>query len=286
MIWLTGNRGMLGSEVEEALIGASVPYMVSGSDVDITDYNRLNDFAGGNRIGWIINCSAYTAVDRAEDEKEKAFAINADGAGNIARVAAEKGAVLIHFSTDYVFNGEKDGPYTEEDRPNPAGVYGMSKFAGEERIRQTNPKHFILRTAWLYGKNGFNFVDTMLRLFSERDEVRIVADQWGSPTYAKDLAAAIITIVKGNSSKYGIYNFTNQGRTNWHEFSIEIYARARHTGIINRDVRIVPVTTREYPTRALRPKNSYLSKDKIQRELGIVCRPWKEALTEYLAIVK
>lgn len=286
MIWLIGNKGMLGTEVGEAMRGASIQYLASDIEVDITDYDRLHDFSIGRKINWIINCSAYTAVDRAEEEKEKAFAINAEGAGNIARIAAETGAVMIHISTDYVFDGEKEGPYSENDRPNPTGVYGLSKLSGEEKVRQACPRHFILRTAWLYGKNGANFVHTMLRLFNERDEVRVVADQWGSPTCAKDLAAAILSIVNGNSSKYGIFNFTNEGRTNWHEFSMEIYARARQSGITGREVRIVPITTPEYPTKARRPMNSYLSKEKIQRELGIACRPWRDALAEFVVSVK
>jgi dTDP-4-dehydrorhamnose reductase len=280
MIWLIGNRGMLGSDVEILLKRHSCAHLVSDIEIDITDYSALHNFAGRQNIGWIINCSAYTSVDAAETEAEKAFTINADGVKNIAMAAADVGASLVHISTDYVFDGNKSGPYTEEDSPNPIGVYGQSKLAGEWNITSVMNQYFILRTAWLYGPQGNNFVRTMLRLFREREEVRVVADQWGSPTFTKDLAAAIITIVTRSSSHYGIYNFTNEGRISWYDFSLEIYSLARRYGIIGHEVHIVPISTPEYPTRAKRPMNSYLSKEKIRRDLDIECRPWREALDE------
>lgn len=280
MIWLIGNRGMLGSDVEILLKRRSIMYAATDTDFDITDCGALRDFAGGRGFTLIINCSAYTAVDRAEDEPDRAFAINADGVLNIARVARENSAVLIHVSTDYVFDGEKSGAYLEDDPTGPIGVYGRSKLEGERNIASVMNEYFILRTAWLYGARGNNFVRTMLRLFGERDEVRVVADQWGSPTFTGDLAGAIMSIIEGSRKRYGIYHFTNAGRINWYEFACGIYAAGRRLGIIRRDVRIVPITTAEYPTRAKRPKNSYLSKDKIIRELGIACRDWEEALEE------
>ena len=282
MIWLIGNRGMLGSDVEDLLKTRSVPYVSSDIDIDITDYKTLRDFAASKGIGWIINCSAYTAVDAAEDERDKAFSINADGAHNIARVAEDSGATLIHVSTDYVFDGEKTGPYLEDDKTNPLGAYGQSKLAGERKIISAMDRYFIIRTAWLYGAKGNNFVRTMLRLFGERDEVRVVADQWGSPTYTKDLAEALISAATHNSTRFGIYHFTNEGRTNWHEFAMEIYSLARRSDRINREVRIIPITTSEYPPKTRRPKNSYLSKEKIRRELGVECRNWRKALEEFI----
>lgn len=280
MIWLIGNRGMLGSDVEMLLKRRSIEYAATDTDVDITDFAALGDFAAGRGFTRIINCSAYTAVDRAEDEREQAFAINAAGVMNIARVAADTGAVLVHVSTDYVFDGEKSGAYSEDDATGPAGEYGRSKLEGERHIAVTVNRHFILRTAWLYGAHGNNFVRTMLRLFNERDEVRVVADQWGSPTFTRDLAAAIMTIAGGTFQRYGIYHYTNEGRTNWYEFAKEICALGKRYGIVKRDVRILPITTAEYPTKAKRPRNSYLSKEKIRQELGIECRDWKEALEE------
>jgi dTDP-4-dehydrorhamnose reductase len=280
VIWLIGNRGMLGSDVESLLKSRSIEYAATDTDVDITDYAALRAFAAGRGVTKIINCSAYTAVDRAEDERDRAFAVNADGVLNIARVAADAGAILIHVSTDYVFDGEKSDAYHEDDPTGPIGVYGQSKLAGERHITAMTLQHFILRTAWLYGRTGSNFVRTMLRLFGERDEVRVVADQWGSPTYTGDLAGAIMAIVEGSPTRYGIYHYTNEGRTNWYEFAREIYALGRRYGLAGRDVRIVPITTSEYPTKAKRPGNSYLSKDKIGRELGIRCRDWREALED------
>ncbi len=282
MIWLIGNKGMLGSEVERLLHENGIEFISSDREVDITDYSRLQNFVGERSITWIINCSAYTAVDKAEDEPEAAFKVNADGAGNIARIAASSGARLIHISTDYVFDGEKNGAYTEEDRTNPIGIYGGSKLKGEEEIVRNISRYFIIRTAWLYGKNGNNFVHTMLRLFRERDEVRVVADQWGTPTYAPDLASAIVSIISSNSDKYGIYHFTNEGKTNWYEFACEICRLALKNGIIDRPVKIVPISTDEYPTKAKRPRNSLLSKAKIKAELGIECRDWDLALEEYI----
>lgn len=285
MIWLIGNRGMLGSEVEALLRETGREYCLSDKEVDITSPEALSDFARDKRISWIVNCSAYTAVDRAEDEPERAFEINARGVGNIARIANEKRARLMHISTDYVFDGGKDAPYTEDDSTRPTSVYGKSKLMGEEDILKAVSAHFIIRTAWLYGKNGPNFVHTMLRLFKERDEVRVVNDQRGSPTFAVDLARAIIKIVGDDSHKYGIYHYTNEGSISWYDFACEIYRLAREYALTKHDVKIIPITTGEYPTKAIRPKDSSLSKEKIKRELGVECRGWREALEEYIGMI-
>ena len=286
MIWLIGNRGMLGSDVEEILKTRSMMYIASDIDIDITDYTVLRDFASSKEIDRIINCSAYTAVDKAEEEREKAYSINADGVDNIARVAKISGATLIHVSTDYVFDGEKNGPYLEDDETNPLGVYGRSKREGEKRIISAMDRYFIIRTAWLYGAKGNNFVRTMLRLFRERDEVRVVADQWGSPTYSKDLASALISAVASDTQRYGTYHFTNEGLTNWYAFAREIYTQALRYGHVKHEVNIIPITTSEYPTKAVRPRNSYLSKEKIIRELRAECRTWQKALEEFMKNLK
>jgi len=282
MIWLIGNRGMLGSDVEELLSYGNMDFIVTDIDVDITDYRALNSFASERKIDWIINCAAYTAVDRAEDEPEKAFMVNADGPKNIAKIAFDKGAKLIHISTDYVFDGKKDATYTEDDVPDPLCVYGKSKLAGERNIQSLTDTYFIVRTEWLYGKNGNNFVHTMLKLFDERDTVSVVEDQWGSPTYSKDLANAIFRIVKKESVGYGIYHFTNEGKTNWYGFAKEIYERARERGLLNRECSLVPIKTQEYPTKAVRPKNSCLSKDKIKTVFELEIRDWKNALMDFI----
>lgn len=282
MIWLIGNKGMLGSEVESLLSGSGREFIVSDKEIDITDRERLSDFTHDKKISWIVNCSAYTAVDRAEDEPDSAYAINERGVGNIAHMAAQKKARLIHVSTDYVFDGFKSMPYEEDDLPNPQGIYGKSKLEGERKIRQFLAEHFIVRTAWLYGKNGPNFVHTMLRLFGERDEVRVVDDQWGSPTCAPDLAQALMKIISDESRNYGVYHYTNEGKASWYEFAVEIYRLVRLHKLIERNVKITPIPTDQYPTRAARPKNSLLSKEKIKKELGVECREWKVALEEYL----
>ena len=282
MIWLIGHKGMLGSEVHKLLIEGAVPYLASDLEVDITDIRCLKAHVRDLPISWIVNCSAYTAVDRAEDEREVAFRINSDGVHHIALIAAEKKAKLIHISTDYVFDGNKEGAYLETDPPNPTGVYGASKYEGEKHIQATLASHFILRTAWLYGRQGNNFVHTMIRLFREQEEVRVVSDQWGSPTLANDLAGAILRLVSYDADQYGIYHFTNEGRTQWHAFASAVYQLAREQGLVEREVRIVPVTTNQYPTRTRRPSNSYLSKEKIRRVFGISIRSWQEALAEFI----
>lgn len=282
MIWLVGSKGMLGTEVFQRLSARKIPHIASDLDVDITHPAAVELFVSGKPLSWVINCSAYTAVDRAEQEREKAFRINADGVANLARLAGIKDAKLIHISTDYVFDGTKEEAYDEDDPPCPTGAYGASKYEGEQRIREAAPSHFLLRTAWLYGLNGNNFVYTMLKLFRERDEVRVVADQWGSPTLASDLAEVILRLVAGNSRAFGIYHYTNEGRTNWFDFAREIQRQACQKGLLDREIRLVPVTTDQYPTPAQRPANSYLSKEKIKRTFDITIRPWQEALEDFM----
>jgi len=191
---------------------------------------------------------------------------------------------LVHISTDYVFNGERGRDkicaYTEEDIPNPIGIYGSSKLAGENEISKLLNNFFIIRTAWLYGRGGKNFISTMLKLFNEKKEIKVVSDQWGSPTYTADLAEVILKVINNNSDKFGIYHFTNEGITNWYEFAREIYRKTKKLGIINsnKEVEIRGVETKEYPTPAQRPKWSLLSKEKIKRELNLDIRNWEDAL--------
>jgi len=280
-VWLIGNRGMLGSEVDRLFAGSGVSLVATDRDCDITDIQALRSVAAAHRPRWIVNCSAYTAVDKAEDESDLAFRINADGVENIGKVAAENGANVVHISTDYVFDGTKEGAYTEEDPVNPLGVYGRSKAEGERRLLQATERSFIIRTAWLYGMQGSNFAFTMLRLFRERESIRVVDDQWGSPTYAPDLAHVITGIVEGDSTAYGIYHFTNEGRTSWHEFARAILREASAAGLADGRCRIDPIPTEQYPTKARRPKNSFLSKDKIRSQLGIEVRPWEAGLRDF-----
>lgn len=281
MIWLIGNRGMLGTEVEELLKSRQMDYIATDREVDITNADELLKFSADKSFSWIINCAAYTAVDKAEDDKELAFKLNATGPLNIAKVAKAKNAKLIHISTDYIFDGTKEGDYTEEDIPNPISVYGASKYQGERNIQETINEYFILRTSWLYGKSGNNFVNTMLRLFKEKDEICVVSDQWGSPTYAVDLAMMIVEIVNHDFDQYGIYNFTNEGKTNWYEYANYIKSLAQSNGMATNHNSITPVVTEQYPTKAKRPNNSTLSKKKIITTFGFDIRKWRIALAGY-----
>jgi dTDP-4-dehydrorhamnose reductase len=285
MIWLIGNKGMLGREVEALLQKKELAYIASDQEIDITNLDELRIFSADKPISWIINCAAYTAVDKAEDEPDLAFKINAAGPRNIAEIAKNKGVKLIHISTDYVFDGTKTGAYVETDPPHPLGVYGQSKYQGEVNITETLSEYFIIRTAWLYGKQGNNFVYTMLRLFKERDEVRVVGDQWGSPTYAPDLAAAILEIVRLNSDAYGSYNFTNKGKISWYDFACEIYRMAKEKKLLAKEVLIQRIVTEDYPTKTQRPQNSFLSKDKIIKTFNISSRNWEAALKEFMLTI-
>ena len=289
MIWLIGNKGMLGQEVEKLLKRKKLTYLVSDKEVDIADYPTLQEFTKNIELAWIINCSGYTEVDKAEKEIEKAFLVNRDGVRNISKIATEKQAKLIHLSTDYVFNGGKNThlSYTEDDKTEPINIYGESKLAGEREIKETFKKYFIIRTAWLYGIGGKNFVSTMLKLFKEKEEIKVVSDQWGSPTYTVDLAKGILEIINNDSDKFGIYHFTNEGVTNWYEFAREIYRKSKKLGIIdsNKEVKIRAIETKEYPTFAQRPKCSWLSKEKIKRELNLDIRNWEDALTDFLSFL-
>ncbi len=287
MVWLIGNKGMLGNDVEKLLKERGLFYWASDKEVDIGDYKALEKFGKDKKIKWIINCSGYTKVDKAEEEIDEAFRINKDGVRNIALFSASRQIRLIHISADYVFDGRQEEEaiaYREDDKTNPINIYGKSKLAGEEDIKNILEKYFIIRTAWLYGLKGNNYVYTMLKLFKERDLVKVVDDQWGSPTYTVDLAGAILKIVEDNSVSYGIYHFTNKGMTSWYEFARTIYKKAKRLGLIesNKKVEIQPIKTEEYSTAAKRPRYSVLSKEKIKRELGLKIRDWDKVLEDFL----
>ena len=281
MIWLIGNRGMLGSDVSRELVSRGLTTIGSDQEIDITDPAVIREFARGRGIRWIVNCAAYTAVDRAEKEPEAAFALNAEGVGNIAELAESIGARLLHISTDYVFNGHGTTPYMEDSPVNPAGVYGRSKAAGEKLALDRCSQVYILRTAWLYGPNGGNFVFTMLKLMNERDVLKVVDDQVGSPTYTAHLAEAITSILQADGKDYGIYHFTNQGQTTWFEFAKEIYKLRLERGIVTKPSTIEGCATQVFPTKAKRPAYSVLSKEKIKRVFGISIPSWQSGLRAF-----
>jgi dTDP-4-dehydrorhamnose reductase len=232
----------------------------------------------------VVNAAAYTAVDRAETESDLAFAINRDGAGALAKAAADHGVPIVHVSTDYVFDGVKPDAYVESDAPAPQGIYGRSKLAGEEQVAAANPRSIILRTAWLHSPFGANFVRTMLRLASEGPELTVVADQWGNPTYAPHLADAILTLLprlleaRPSEGLWGVYHAAGQGDTTWHGLAQEIVDAA---AVFRRPhVPIRAITTDQYPTPARRPANSRLSCAKLARVFGITLPPWGEGVRQ------
>ena len=286
-ILLTGAGGQVAWEIERraAATGVSVR-AVSRLDLDITDSKAVYDLVAAAAPQVIINAAAYTAVDKAETDKDRAFAVNRDGPAHLAAACVAHGIPLVHVSTDYVFDGTKNGPYKEDDPTMPLGVYGASKLAGEAAVRALLDRHVIVRTAWVYGVHGHNFVKTMLRLSAERDVLRVVADQRGSPTFAGDLANALLVVARRLTDRtvsgeaYGTFHYAGGGAVTWHGFAQKITDLAAAT--LARRPRVEPITTAEYPTPAKRPANSVLDCSKISRIHGIMQRPWEDALREML----
>lgn len=288
MIWLVGANGMLGKEFVCELQNQGLSFCATDLEVDITDVKALRKYSVNKGIRWIINTAAYTAVDKAENEEEKAYAINALGPGCLGEVAQELDATVIHFSTDYVFDGYKQGAYLETDSVNPVSTYGRTKLAGEVALQQATDKYFIFRISWLYGRFGGNFVSTMLRLFCERDELGIVSDQYGAPTWTKILAQNIVRLLKESPAdvhEYGIYHYSDDGNISWYDFSSAIYKEAYYQGLIEKEVQISPITTADYPMPACRPANSVFDKTKI-RKLGFEVHPWLDNLRQYLKYIQ
>jgi len=287
MIWIIGNKGMLGQELSGLMTAQGIEHIGTDREVSILDPEALSGFVHavqreGKHISAIVNCAAYTAVDKAEDEPELAFALNVTGPEHIARLAQSLGARFIHISTDYVFDGKATRPYREDDPTGPTGVYGKTKEEGEKRVISAYHGAIIIRTAWLYGRHGPNFVYTMLRLMRERTELGVVADQRGTPTWAYDLAGAISTILRCEAPEPGIYHFTNEGETTWYDFACEIYRQARDLDLLDHEVAIRPLTTDQYPTKARRPAYSVLSKEKIKHAFGLCIPQWNISLQAFL----
>ena len=284
-ILVTGANGMLAKEVKEKFEKGNEIIATDVAELDITDEKAVMDYVMNAKPEYIINCAAYTAVDKAEDNYELADRINGDGPTNLAKAAKAAGAKLVHISTDYVFGGSLDvsKDYKEDDAKAPVTAYGKTKLHGEEGIVENINEYYIFRTAWLYGIGGNNFVKTMTKLGSTRDEINVVSDQHGSPTYAKDLTEIIYQAIN-KKIPYGIYNATNEGYTTWYEFTKEILAEQ---GI---ECKVNPVTTEEYIemmkiTQAKRPFNSQMSKAKLEA-FGIKIPNWKDGLRRYLEEAK
>jgi len=280
VIWLIGQKGMLGQQITLELTKQNTPFVGTDIEVDITDIDQLISFAKGKDIDWIINASAYTAVDKAESEQLIAQKINSTGVGNIAQIADIMGAKVIHFSTDYVFDGTNTKPYLETDLPHPVSAYGRTKLDGEIQLAQNTVRYFIFRISWLYGVYGANFVKTMVRLFNEKPELGIINDQKGSPTYAGTLAKNIVSLASSGSDAYGIYNYSDEGVISWYDFAVEIKGQAAKRGLAPATVKLNAITTDMYPTPAKRPANSAFNKSKV-RTLGFELIDWKENLNTY-----
>ncbi len=276
---LIGANGMLATAIKKVLPDGFELKCLDLPEFDITDPDQVLALAK-SRPQVIINCAAMTHVDGCETNAELAMQVNGEGPGYLAEAAIASGAVLVHISTDFVFDGQKSTPYREEDLPRPVSVYGASKRLGEERILASGlHTYFILRTSWLYGAGGNNFVETILRLASERDELRIVADQLGTPTWTEDLAAAVFALLQTHD--YGLYHYSNAGSCSWYEFACAIVAQGKAQGQPLKVKEIVPIPTEAFPLPAKRPGYSVLSKDKIIAAAGVGIPQWSESLQRY-----
>lgn len=275
LVLVTGVNGQLGYDVVKELTAKGHEAVgVGRSELDITDESAISFYVQNLSPEAIIHCAAYTNVDAAETDQEGAYKVNALGTKYLAEAAKFVGAKMVYVSTDYVFDGAGTEPYEVNHPTKPLGVYGETKLVGEKFLQETLEKHFIVRTAWVYGINGNNFVKTMLKLGQDRKELGVVYDQVGSPTYTVDLAKFLVELI--DSEKYGVYHASNEGVCSWHEFAVEIFKQA------GMDVKVNPLTSEEFPRPAARPKYSVLSKKKIEEEGFTPLRDWKEALKEYL----
>jgi dTDP-4-dehydrorhamnose reductase len=237
-------------------------------DLDITNKQQLESYFSNNELDYCINCAAYTAVDLAEEQSDLAYAVNAEGPKYLAEVCQKHQVTLIHISTDFVFDGQKRIPYLETDAPNPLSVYGASKLQGERSIQETTEAYFIVRTSWLYSEYGKNFIKTMLSLSETLNEISVVSDQIGSPTYAGDLAEVLTQIVLSSSTNYGVYHYSNSGTISWYDFAVEIFKQFGKT------IEVKPIKTKDYPTAAKRPKYSVLETTKIENNFDCLRKKW------------
>ncbi|MEG3438376.1 dTDP-4-dehydrorhamnose reductase [Pannus brasiliensis CCIBt3594] len=283
-ILLIGARGQVGRELQFTLPPLGEVINIGREELDLTDGEGIRALVRATRPEILVNASAYTAVDKAESEVELAYAVNAEAPKILAEEAGRCGARFLHISTDYVFDGRQNTPYRETDPVNPLSVYGKTKLQGEEFIREIDPNSIVLRTAWVYGIHGkSNFVKTMIRLGKEREELKVVMDQVGSPTLAKDIADAIAVLLKNTDTPGGIYHFTDSGVASWFDLARTVFDEAKTLGIPLKIQRVIPITTAEYPTPAVRPAYSVLSGQKIHDRLGYIPPYWRDSLTSMMA---
>lgn len=274
-VLVTGANGQLGYDVVKELQKQNIEcYGAVRKDFDIVDFEATEKFITNYKPDVVIHCAAYTSVDKAEDEQGLCYLVNASATENIAGICKKINAKMLYISTDYVFDGTKNGFYEVDDKPNPINVYGKTKLLGEQAVQKILDKYFIVRISWVFGKHGNNFVKTMLHLGKERKEINVIADQYGSPTYTIDLAPLLVEMIQ--TEKYGIYHATNKGVCTWAEFAEEIFT------IVGMDVKVNHITTAEYPTRAQRPMNSRLSKKSLQINNFKYLKLWNDALRQFL----
>ncbi len=282
-IWICGASGMLGSHFKRLLAQRQIPFVANDSQrIDITDLDSVSDFVRIQKISHVINCAAYTQVDKAEAEQKQAYLANAVGPHNLGIAGRRHGARVLHFSTDYVFDGKGRTPYSEEHYCTPISAYGMSKLAGEIKLLDEHRQSCIIRTSWLFGIPGINFVETMLRLMNEKEQMRIVYDQVGRPTYCQDLAEVALELL----DEEGVFHFANAFETSWFQFAKEIHRQAKELDFPMKVKTLEPIPAHEYPTIAKRPAYSTLNTKKIEEHLGKTPRPWQEALSDYLVNLK
>lgn len=284
-ILITGGTGQVGTELRNGDWPRDLELVApTRQELDLSDCGAVEAYIVAGGFSAVINSGAYTAVDRAESDVTTAWKVNALAPATIAAATKRLSIPIVHLSTDYVFDGAKDGPYQEDDKVSPLGVYGASKEAGEQAVRTGNPRHVIVRTAWVFSPHGSNFVKTMLRIGSQTSELRVVEDQYGCPTSAADIASAISAIVvrllSDPDSPFGTYHFVNSGQATWCEFARQIFSEKATTS--SRVPNIVGIKTAEYPTAARRPLNSRLSTDAVVRDYGVTVRPWTQALKSVL----
>ncbi len=284
-IVLLGAEGQVGRELQHTLSGVGALTALARSDLDLADPTQIQAGLARIRPAVIVNAAAYTAVDRAEQEPELAYQINATAPALLAEAAEALGATLVHLSTDYVFDGTQSSPYLETDSTRPLSVYGQSKLQGEQKIRLLCDRHLIIRTAWVYGAYGKgNFVKTMLRLGAERSELRVVADQVGTPTWACDIAQAIADVIPQleDPSLFGTYHYTNSGVASWYDLAIAIFKEAQRLGFPLQVERVIPIPTADYPLPAQRPAYSVLNTQKMTARLGSPPPHWQRSLNQML----
>lgn len=280
-VLVTGGSGQVGSALKRIALDDFELTAPGRAELDLADPAAIAAMVASRPWAAVISAGAYTAVDKAETDVVSAWRINALAPAAFAAATRAAGIPLIHVSTDYVFDGAKDGAYVEEDPVGPVGVYGASKEAGEQAVRTANPRHVILRTAWVVSPDGANFIKTMLRLGADRPELRVVADQRGCPTAAEDIARTLIVLLRaatGDAPHWGTYHFVNGGEATWHELAEAVFARAATHG--RPQVKVTAITTADYPTPARRPANSRLSTARIERDFGVVPRPWRTAIDD------